>query len=152
VCNDGRLCPGLIRDGGVPTSATGRGEARVDSTIGIDEVPRQGLWVPKREAACLEVEDAARTHLASRGLLLIFSFIVLGLVALTWVTLAGGPTDVIGDFLKTIGTPLFGVFTLIVGYYFGRQSREGESKARSSVTAGTQRARSTRRSTDQTRS
>lgn len=160
MCNDGRLSPGLIRDGGVPTSATGRGEARVSPTSGgdmhdachdqvsIEEVPKPGLWSPGRESTRLQLEDAARTQLASRGLLLISAFISLSLVALTWVTLAGKSTDVMSDYLKYIANSLFGISTLVAGYYFGRKSREGETNIGARVTEGTQHARPTQLPSD----
>ena len=49
-------------------------------------------------------------------------FLLVGIVALTLVTVLGKPSETLLDFLKFTNVSLFGLTTFIAGYYFGKRS------------------------------
>jgi hypothetical protein len=98
-----------------------RGNDRVLTEEDLGAQSESGLWQPRTEAAHLEL-DATRTKLAHRALELLALFIVLGIGSITWVTLAGKPAGDLGNCIEVIGTPLFGLVMLVIGYYYGHSS------------------------------
>lgn len=119
--SSGPLSPGSVKGDSVPESPLNRGKDRVHKEEDLGEQSELGLWQPRIETDHTEIE-VTRTKLAQRALELLALFILLGIGSITWVTLAGKPTADLGNCIEVIGTPLFGLVMLVIGYYYGHSS------------------------------
>jgi hypothetical protein len=117
--DSGSLSPGSVKGDSVPESPLSRGKDRVNEEDLLGEQAEAGLWLPRVEAERTERLDAIRIKLAEKALELLALFILLGFGSITWVSLAGKPTENLGIFIEVIATPLFGLVMLVVGYYYG---------------------------------
>jgi hypothetical protein len=115
--SDDQICPGSAKDDSVPESAMSRGE-----DLNLEEVPQPGLWKPRRESYNEQLMHT-RNKLAMATVVLLALFILLAIGSMTWITLADKPAAELGSCIEAIGTPLFGLILLVVGYYFGHSGR-----------------------------
>lgn len=126
--SSGQLSPGSAKDDSVTGSTMSRGEI----TSLIEEAPNQssslGLWEPQRTV--LREIERTRTRLAQIALGLLAFFMFIGIGSITWVTLAGKPAAELGNCVEAIGTPLFGLVMLVIGYYYGHSERKTARKDR----------------------
>jgi hypothetical protein len=114
---DGKICPGSAKGDSVLESAMSRGE-----DLNLEEIPQPKLWEPRRESYHEQLMHT-RNKLAMAIVVLLAAFLLMAIGSMTWVTLAGKPAAELGSCLDAIGTSLFGLIMLVVGYYFGHSSR-----------------------------
>jgi hypothetical protein len=102
--------------------AAGRGvNSRVEYARRTEE--NSGLIVPLTEKVTLYDRDQLmRTRLAWLTFGLLAALVLGGLIAITVASIAGGSTDVILDYLKTVVGPLFSLATFVAGFFFGRHT------------------------------
>jgi hypothetical protein len=63
------------------------------------------------------------------GILFIFSLFILGGIgATTWVILAGKSALELAICIDSMTTPMFGLVTLVVGYFFGKSEGKGDAE------------------------
>ena len=128
----GPPCPGSVKGDSVPESPLSRGEDSVRRVKEIQEAPDEssslGLWKPRLERA--QELEITRNKLAYVALGLLALFMIIGIGAMTWVTLAGKPAADLGNCVDAIGTSLFGLVMLVVGYYYGHSSRTATGQDR----------------------
>lgn len=131
----GKSRPGTVKSP-KHCSDLGRGEMVGKSKKGEDNNSKKfdckscsqpgGLWLPKREAVQLfGPDEMMRARLIWLTFGLIGTVLVGGLTALTTVTLLGGSSGVILEFLKMVIGPTFALATFAAGFYFGRRPERG---------------------------
>jgi hypothetical protein len=114
---DGQICPGSAKGDSVPESAMSRGE-----DLNLEEVPQPGLWKPRRESYNEQLMHT-RNRLAMATVVLLALYLLLAIGSITWVTLADKPAAELGSCVEAIGTSLFGLVMLVLGFFFGHSSR-----------------------------
>ena len=114
---DGQICPGSAKGDSVVESAMSRGE-----DLNLEEVPQPGLWKPRRESYHEQLMHI-RNKLAMAIVVLLALFLFLAIGSMTLVTMADKPTGGLGSCIEAIGTPLFGLVMLVLGFFFGHSIR-----------------------------
>lgn len=118
-------CSDLVRGGKVDRSKK-RGNKNGSKFDSKSYSEPGGLWLPEREPVQFFGQDEMmRARLIWLTFGLIGTVLVGGLTALTTVTLLGGSSGVILEFLKTVIGPMFALATFASGFYFGRRREPG---------------------------